>query len=103
MMIKFFFFGSLAHLIMSSSVTPQCDDFEQIQYDDFELVRAFHKYLAVPSQETYNSFKSNTIRYYKRSPIDCLNLLDRYRGNLVFKVLIWRAFEGSLEFIDPTQ
>ena len=97
-MIKFLFFGSLAHfyLIMSSSIMPQCGDFtEQKQYDDFELVRAFHKYLSVPTQETYNSFKSNTIRYYKRSPIDCLNLLDRYRGNLVFKVLIWQSIRGT--------
>src|SRR5258708_12651770 len=103
MMIKFFFFGSLTHLIMSSSVMPQYDDIEQIQYDDFELKKAFHKYLAIPTEETYDSFRSYVQGYYKQSPIDCLNLLDRYRGNLFFKVLIWRAFEGSPKFIDPTR
>ena len=42
--------------------------------------------------------------YYRWSPIDCLNLLDRYRSNWVFRVLIWQALGGSgnpYTFINP--
>ena len=96
-MMRFILFSTLAHfyLIKSSSVMPQYGDTEQKQYDDFELMSAFHKYLTVPTEETYKSLRSHVREYYNRSPIDCLNLLDRYRGNRVFKVLIWRALAGS--------
>ena len=105
MMIKFFFFSSLAHLylIMSSSVMPQYGDIEQKQYDEFELVSAFHKYLTIPTEESYNSFRFYVKRYYDRSPIDCLNLLVRFRSNRVFKVLSWRALGGPYKFFDPTE
>ena len=95
MMIEFLF-GSLTllYLIVSSSVMQQYGDIEQKQYDDFGLVSAFHKYLIIPSLESYNSFKYCARDYYNRSPIDCLNLLDRYRSNWVFKVLIWQALGG---------
>ena len=104
MMMKFLFFSSLAHLyfIMSSSVMPQCGDFEQKQYDDFGLVSAFRKYLSIPTDESYCSFRSYVKRYFKQSPIDCLNLLGRYRSNWVFKVLFWQALAGSYYLIDPT-
>ena len=104
MIMKFFLFSSLAHfyLIMSSSVIPQYGDIEQKQYNDFELVNAFHKYLTIPTEETHVSFRYYVKKYYKQSPIDCLNLLDRFRSNRVFKVIFWQALAGSYEFIDPT-
>ena len=105
MTIKFFLFSILAHfhLIMYSSVVPQYGDTEQKQYNDFKLMSAFHKYLTIPTEETYKSLRSHVRRYYDRSPIDCLNLLDRYRSNLVFKVLFWQALAGSYDFINPTK
>ena len=104
-MMKFFFFSSLAHLylIMSSSVMPQYGDTEQKQYDDFELLRAFRKYLTVPTRVTYDSFRSYVRGYYDRSPIECLNLLDRFRSNRVFNVLIWQALAEPYDLIDPTK
>ena len=56
--MKFFLFSSLAnlYLIISSSVMPQYVDTEQKQYDDFKLMSAFHKYLTIPNEESYNSF-----------------------------------------------
>ena len=104
-MMKFFVFGSLAHLylIVSSSVMPQYGDIEQKQYVDFKLMSAFRKYLTVPTHESYSSFRSYTLEYYGQSPIDCLNLLDRYRSNWVFKVVFWHALAGSYEFIDHTK
>ena len=104
-MVKFFLFSSLTHLylIVSSSVMPQYGDVELMQYDDFELMNVFHKYLTIPTQGTYNSLRSYVLGYYYQSPIDCLNLLGRYRSNRVFEVLIWRALEGSYKFIDPTR
>ena len=105
MIMKFFLFSSLAHLylIVSSSVMPQYGDIEQKQYDDFGLLKAFHKYLTVPTGESYYSFRSYVQEYYELFPIDCLNLLDRYRSNLVFKVLFWQALAASYDFIDPTK
>ena len=81
----------------------QYGDIEQKQYDDFELLRAFHKYLSVPTYKTYDILRSNVKSYNDRSTIDCLNLLDRYRSDWVFKVLLWRALAGSETFIDPTK
>ena len=103
MIMKFFLFSSLAHLylIVSSSVMPQYGDIEQKQYDDFGLLKAFHKYLTVPTGESYYSFRSYVQEYYELFPIDCLNLLDRYRSNRIFKVLFWHALGGSIEYIDP--
>ena len=106
MKMKFFFFSLLTHLylILSSSVMPQYDDDnEQNQYDDFGLVSAFHRYLTIPTQGSYHSLRRYVLGYYDWSPIDCLNLLDRYRSNLVFKVLIWRSLAGCYDFIDPTK
>ena len=104
-MMKFFFFSSLAHLylILSSSVMPQYSDIEQKQYNDFELMSAFHKYLTISTEEIYKSLRSYVRRYYDQSPIDCLNLLDRYRSNWVFKVVFWKALAGFDYFIDPTK
>ena len=105
LMMKFFLFSSLAHLylIVSSSVMPQYGDTEQKQYDDFMLMSAFHKYLTVPTHDSYSSFRFYVNEYYNRSPIDCLNLMGRYRSNRVFNVLFWQALDGSYEFIDPTK
>ncbi len=102
-MIKFLLFSSLAHLnlVLSSSVMPQYGDIEQKQYDNFMLTSDFHKFLTIPTQETYNSFRSYVRGYYIRSPIDCLNLLDRFRSGRVFKVLFWQALAGPIGFIDP--
>ena len=103
--MKFFFLGSLAHinLILSSSLMSQCGgDNEQNQYDDLRMLSAFHKYLVIQTWESYESFRTYVRGYYKQSPIDCLNLLDRYRGNWVFKVFFWRALGGPWGFIYPT-
>ena len=104
-MIKFLLFSSLAHhyLILSSSVISQYGDIEQIQYDDFTLMSAFGKFLTIPKQDTYDSFRSYVNRYYRESPIDCLNLLNRYRSIWVFKALFWRALAKPCHFIDPTK
>ena len=103
MMMKFLLFSILAHfhLIMSSSVMPQYGDVERKQYDDFKLMSAFHKYLTIPTQKTYDSLRFCVRRYYEQSPIDCLNLLDRYRSNWVFKVVFWHILTGHCELIDP--
>ena len=106
--MKFLFFGSLVHLclIVSSSVMPQYGDTEQKQYEDFKLMSAFHKYLTIPTQETHNSLRFCVRRYYERSPIDCLNLLDRNRSNCVFKVIFWKSLAVSdyfNYFNDPTK
>ena len=97
MMMKFFLFSSLAHLhiVMSSPLIPQ--------YDDFGLVGLYHRYLNRPTWKNYYTFESYVRGYYKRSPIDCLNLLDRYRSNRVFKVSFWQALAGIYYSIDPTK
>ena len=104
MMMKFFLFSILAHLylIMSSSVMPQYGDIEQKQYDDFKFMSAFREYLTVPTHDSYSSFRFLTLGYYRQSPINCLNLLDRYRSNWALKVLFWQMLGGSYMFIDPT-
>ena len=105
MMMKFFLFSSLAHLyiIVSSSVMPQYGDIVQKQYNDYKLMSAFRKYLTVPTKQSYSSFRSHTLRYYKRSPIDCLNLSGRHRNDWVFLVVFWRALEGPIKFINLTK
>ena len=104
MMINFFLFSSFAHLylVKSSSIMSQCGDGnEQKQYDDFGLVSAFHKCLIIPTWESQESFRSYVRGYYNQSPIDCLNLLDRYRSNWIFKVVFWKSIAGTDYFIDP--
>ena len=103
MIMKFFLFRSLVHLclIVSSSVMPQYGDIEQKQYDDFKLMSAFHKYLTIPTRETYSSFRFYVIEYYNRSPVDCLKLSERHRNDWVFKVIFWHALTEPFEYIDP--
>ena len=104
-MIKFFYFASLVPLyfIMSSSVIPQYCDIKQKQYDNFGLVSTFRKYLAIPTEETYISFRSYLKRYFKQSPIDCLKLSERHWNDLVFKVVFWQALTEPYKFIDPSK
>ena len=104
MMMKFFFFGSLAHLYLAvtSSVMPQHENIEPKRYDDFELMRYFRRYLNNPNGETYSSFKSYALSYCDQSPLDSLKPLIRYQNNWVFKIVYLRILIDLGNFIDPT-
>ena len=91
MMIKIFFFSSLAllNLIISSSKMSKHD-----------VMRAYCRYLNSPTRETNSTFGYYALRYYNQSPIDCLKLYGRYQ-DWVFRVMFWKAIAGPSDFIHP--
>ena len=81
---------------------PIQNDSEMTNYDGFGLMNTFLKYLTIPAQGTYNNFQLYVIGYYKQSPVDCLDILERYQNDWIFKVLFWQTLVGIYKFIRPT-
>ena len=89
-------FGLFTQFLFTISSSVPSQDFNE-RY----LMRSYHFYISNPKQETYYNFGRWVVGYYINYPLDCLNLLERFRSNWVFKVLFCRALAERGKHIDP--
>lgn len=70
-------------LIMSASF--------KLLFDDLSIMRRYRRFINDPGRDKYIIFGMYVQSFYIQSPLECLKLLDRYRGDLVFKVIFLDA------------